>query len=241
MNYQLPVIIILSQFLSCASTGQLHAPGNQGRVFETTHFYDVQGNPVYTDVLKIWYRDSSVIQEINRTGTITAAGVTRTESILILYRYIDLRNKVLYDYKSFSDTATIIHKAILPDTMMKDYGWSFHSDKVLRIRGMPEPLSDTVIGDIKYKRVKFSFERQDPKKKFVIGYLRCDGKGNLFSLEKSYSRLTNCTMVKFFNFIVGSDKPYGSQEVDFISDTLTPEESKIFDAWQQNVIQYPVQ
>ncbi|MET0395139.1 MAG: hypothetical protein ABW019_18475, partial [Chitinophagaceae bacterium] len=85
MNYQFLSIIILSQFLSCTSTGQLHEPGNQGRVLETTHFYDAQGNMAYTDVLKIWYRDSSVVQEINRTGTITAAGVTRSESILILY------------------------------------------------------------------------------------------------------------------------------------------------------------
>ena len=241
MNYQLPAIIILSQFLSCASTGQPHEPGSHGRVFLTTHFYDAQGNPTYTDVLKIWYRDSMVVQEINNIATTTAAGVTRTEYILILYRHIDLRNKVLYDYKSFSDTAAIIHKAILPDTMMQDYGWSFYSDKLLRIRGIPELLSDTVVSDIKYKRVKFSFTRQDPKKKFIIGYLRCDGKGNLFSLEKSYSRQINCTMVKFFDFIVGQEKFYASREVDFISDTLTAEESNVFDAWQQNTRQYPVQ
>ncbi|MET0395138.1 MAG: hypothetical protein ABW019_18470 [Chitinophagaceae bacterium] len=240
MNYQLPAIIILSQFLSCASTGQLHSPGAQGRVFLTTHFYDAQGNPTYTDVLKIWYRDSSVVQEINNIATTTAAGITRTEYILMLYRYIDLRNKVLYDYKSFSDTSAITHKAILPDSMMQDYGWSFYSDKILRIKGVPEPLSDTVISNIEYKRLKFSFEWQDPKKNFLIGYLRCDGKGNQFSLEKSYSRQMNCTMVKFFDFMVGMRKPYGSQEVDFISDTLTAEESKVFDAWERNARQNPV-
>lgn len=129
---------------------------------------------------------------------------------------------------------------MLPDSMMLDYGWSFYSDKIIRIKGEPELLTDTAINNINYKRAGFIFERHDPGKNFLIGYLRCDNRGTLFSLEKKYSGKSNCTMTKLFNFKVGREKPYGSQEVDFISNSLTSEETKVFDAWERNARQNPV-
>lgn len=241
MNYKSIANAVFSFFASCTLIGQAPKSEKQGLVHLTTHFYDTIGKVTYTDILKIWYRDSSVIEEINRIGTITnGSGVTRTEYTLILYRYIELKSKTLYDYKSFSDTAKIIHKAILPDSMMLDYGWTFYSDKIIKIKGEPEALTDTTIDNLNYKRAKFSFERHDPKKNFLIGYLRCDRKEILFSLEKRYSRESNCTMVKFFDFKVGRERPYASQEVDFISDMLTSEETKVFDAWERNAKQNPM-
>lgn len=240
MKYSHIAALSLIHFASCTSMAQTDQPGKLGEVQMKTHFYDAKGNPTFTDLLRVWYKDSAVVEEMHRTNTVTAAGVTTVTYPVILYRYIHLRTKTMYDYKSFSDTAKIINKAVLPDSLMEDYGWSFYSDKILRIKGAPEPLSDTIIDNITYKRAKFSFERHDPKKNFLIGYLRCDGKGLLFSLEKAYSRQLNCTMVKFFDFQVGRERPYASQEIDFVSDTLTQEELKIFDAWQRNAKENPV-
>ena len=232
--------LLLLQFVSYMLPGQVSITGKYGVIHKIVHFYDEYGNPTFTDVLRIWYKDSAVIEEIHRINTVTVGDSTTVTYPLILCRYIHLRTKTYYDYKTFSDTAKIFNKAVLPDSQMRDYGWSFYSDKVLRIKGIPESLSDTVIDNITYKRVKFSFERHDPKKHFVVGYLRCDGRGELFSMEKQYSRERNCTMVKFFDFEYGREKPYASQEIEFVSDTLTKEEVKIFDVWEQNARQNPI-
>lgn len=241
MYYQLMIIALSLNFTSCISLAQENKSDETGVVQKKTSFYNADGTTMLIGLLKIWYKDSVAIEEVNRTNTVTdTAGLTTVNYELILYRYIDLKNKTLYDYKSFTDTAKIINKALLPDSMMKDYGWSFYSDKTVQIQGQPELLSDTVLKDIKYKRIKYSLLHQDPKKNFDIGYLRCDGRQSMFSLEKRYSRERNCILVKNFSFQYGKKYPYASREVNFLSDTLTKEELKVFDAWERNAKNNPV-
>jgi hypothetical protein len=225
-------------FFACSSIGQV---SNKGTIQLKTHFYNANGKPTFTHYLKIWYKDSVTITE--NTGVNTETDTANIETVtypIILYRYIDLQSKTLYDYKNFSDTAEIINKAVLPDSLMTDIGWSFYSEKAPKIQGIPEPLSDTVIDNITYKRTKFSFAWHDPQKNFLIGYLRCDGKGDMFSLEKAYSRKFNCAMVKYFSYKFGMARPYASKEVYYISDTLTKEELKVFEAWERNAKEKPV-
>jgi hypothetical protein len=221
--------------------GQTDNSDKVGIVQLKTNFYNIDGTPMFVDILKIWYKDSVAIEEVNRTNTVTdIAGVTTVNYELILYRYIDLKTKTLYDYKSLTDTAKIVNKASLPDTMMKDYGWSFYSDKIILIQGQPEMLIDTIIENEPYKRIKYSLLHQDPKKNFDIGYLKCDGKQSMFSLEKHYSRKINCTMVKNFSFQYGNQYPYASREVSYISDTLSKQELKVFEAWERNAKNNPI-
>jgi len=240
MNRYLTVTLFIN-LASCISTEQPKLADKSGQVQLKTHFYNLEGKQTFTDILRVWYKDSMAIEEIHKTKTVTdTANLTTVSYPVILYRYIDLRSKTLYDYKNLSDTAKVINKAVLPDSLMEDYGWSFYSEKAYRVKEKPEELSDTVIKNITYKRVKFNFPRDDPKENFLIGYYRCDNKGNLFSLEKSYSKKINCTMVKFYDFKAGESMPYASIEVDFVSDTLSGEELKIFDAWEQNARLNPV-
>lgn len=155
-----------------------------------------------------------------------------------MHRYIDLRSKTWYNYFSFSDTANLIDKGHLPDSVFTDYGWSYFSDKALQIMGTPRMMLDTVIQNITYKKAKFHFIQQDSSKNYQIGLFRCDGKGNLFSLEKQFSRFLNCTMTKLYTYRGNSTKPYGSIEIDFVSDDLSPEQMKVFAAWAENAKKY---
>jgi hypothetical protein len=241
MHYQFITTAILFNLASCISMGQIDKPDKAEIVQLKTNFYNLDGKPRFTDIMKIWYKDSVAIEKINRTNIVTdTANITTISYTVLLYRYVDLRSKTLYDYENFSDTAKIINKAVLPDLAMKDHGWSFYSNKISQIQGIPESISDTIIDNITYKRAKFNFLHDDPGKGFMIGYFRCDGKGTMFSLEKSYSRKLNCTMTKFFDFRYGKKVPYASKEVDFISDTLTKEDLNVFESWEKNEKKYPV-
>jgi hypothetical protein len=206
-----------------------------------THFYNKDGSPSFTHYLRIWFQDSIAIEKITGVNMITdTLNIQHVSYPVILYRYINLRTKTIYDYKNLSDTAKIIHKAVLPDSLMTDYGWSFYSEKNPRIVGTPELLSDTVIDNVNYKRIKFVFERDDPQKTFLIGYFICDGRQEMFSLEKIYSRKLNCSMIKFFQYNVGSKFPFASKEINSISNTLSNEMINIFKVWQKNEEQNPV-
>lgn len=226
-------------FLSCSIPKKINP--DRGIVQQITRFYDIAGTPTFTHYLKIWHKENLAIEEILGVTTVTdTANITSVSYPVILYRFIDLKKRVLYDYKTFSDTAKIIHKAILPDSLMLDYGWSFYSERAPKIQGIPEQLSDTIIDEVYYKRAKFIYTWHDPKKNFLVGYFRCNGKGDKFSLEKEYSRKLNCTMVKYFDFKAGRVNPFASKEVNFISDTLTAKELKVFSAWEKNMFKYSI-
>jgi hypothetical protein len=204
-------------------------------------FYDTEDKQRFADTLKVWFKDSNAVEEIHRINLATdAAGNTSMSYSVMFYRYIDLRNKAVYDYKSFSDSAKIFKKARLPDSLMKDYGWSFYSEKIRQIQGTPEEMKDTIIDNVTYKRAKFHFMYDDPKRTFIIGYFRCDGKGEMFSLEKAHSRKLNCTMTKFSEFPIGKTNPFATIELEFLSDTLTEREVKVFEAWKKNAEKGPV-
>jgi len=213
---------------------------NVGIIQLKSTFYNTNGTIAFSDLKKVWYRDSLSIEQVNKTNFETSAGATTVTSSVLIYRLIDLDSRTLYDYKSFSDTALIVHKSVLPDSMMLDYGWSYYSKEVRQIQGVPQALNDTVIDNISYKRFRFNFSRDDLHKSYKIGYYRCDKKGRQFSLEKQFSEKLNCTMMKFVEFRVDNSNPTASLEIEFLSDSLTADEHKVFDAWEKNIKKYPV-
>jgi hypothetical protein len=239
MNNRGVLIGLLSCLASYTSTAQNNKPDREGLVLMKTNY---NGKPAFTDILKIWYRDSTAIEEIHRINIATDASNNTSISYSVLfYRYIDLNNRAFYDYKSFSDTARIFNRAVLSDSLTADQqGWNFYSEKTLQIQGTPEMMNDTIIDDITYKRAKLYFVYDDPQKSFIIAYFRCDGKGDIFSLEKKYSWKINCVMTKYSEFKVGKPGPYATIELEFTSDTLANNESKVFEAWERNAKQNPV-
>ena len=125
MDYKiLTISIIYLVLISCTSKPKMI---DTGIVQMKTIFYDSVGRPSFTDIKQVWYKDSSTIEKISRTDFHTEGDKTTVTHSTLIFRFIDLRQKLLYDYKHFSDSATPINKALLPDSMMKDYGWSYFS------------------------------------------------------------------------------------------------------------------
>lgn len=231
------VIAIFLLVFSCSSSSQVM---NSGVVIHKTFFYNKEGDTTFSHYMKIWYKDSLFIEEIRGVNTVTdASGKTTVTYPLLFCRFIDTRNKVLYDYKTFSDTARVFHKAALPDSLMLDAGWSFYSAKYPVISGSPESLSDTTIDNVTYKRKKFNFDSDNAAERFIIGFFRCD-RESIFSIEKKYSNSINCLLVKMFDYKTDAPAPFASKEIEFASETLTEAELMVFDAWEKNVKQNPV-
>jgi hypothetical protein len=225
-------------FLSCTYNVK---DNDVGVIQLKTIFFSSDGDSSFIDIKKVWYKDSVSVQKINRTNFVTdTTNVTKVSYSTMLFRFIDLKSRTLYDYKNFVDTALPFNKSSLPDSMMKDYGWNYYSDKVRRIQKIQENLNDTIIDNVNYKRIKFNFQGDDLQNGYKIGYFRCDRKAQLFSLEKVYSKELNCTMTKFVDFEHGRLSPHVSMQIEIISDSLSEKELKVLDTWERNIKKYPV-
>jgi hypothetical protein len=205
-----------------------------------TEFFDSNGASTLLMPTKTWYRDSAAIEEVVIIRRMTdPAGRTTLSYPIESYKYIDLKNKYWAEYKTFSDSSRIMKSGVLPDSLLPGHGWAFHING-LPMKSEPEVLADTVIGNVKYMRIKFQIRKSKSTDTYVIGYLRYDNKGKLFSLEKKFSNKVNCTMTRCDEFREGSLKPFASSELEFLSDTLSSQESKVFDAWEQYAKKNPV-
>jgi len=222
--------------LTCTSNPKMI---NNGIVQMKTIFYDSGCTPSVTYINQVWYKDSLTIEKITKKDFMTIRSKTTVTDSTLFFRFVNLRDKELYDYKHFSDTAVPFNKATLPDSMM-DFGWSYYSHKVRRIQGTPQELSDTSIDNLIYKRIQFNFIGDDLTKGYKIGYYRCDEKARMFSLEKNYGTKINCTMTKFEDFQTGFAGPFATVEIEFLSDSLNNEQLKIFDVWEKNIVKYPI-
>ena len=98
-----------------------------------------------------------------------------------------------------------------------------------------------IVKPVANMRIKFEKLKSKRTDTYVIGYLRYDNKCKLFSLEKKFSSKVNCTMTRYDDFREGSLKPFASTELEFLSDTLSENELKIFDAWERYARSNPVQ
>jgi hypothetical protein len=235
-------ILIIITFTSCAS-GQPAASVKNIQVVEyiTQHYEPAANdlsNPFWSFKDKIWFKDSVAIEEVRQLNIHeNAKGIKSQEYAIRHYRFSDLRKGVVYEYKSFSDTATLIWKYAYRDSVQVIGGWGFnyvrHGD------GTYEILSDTVIDDISYKRAKVSRGTKELPY-IIICYFRCDKKGTIFNLDPFLSDIIGCPLVKIYNFSPVKKGLHITSEVKFLPDTLTSEELKVFAAWEKYANENPV-
>jgi hypothetical protein len=189
---------------------------------------------------KIWYKDSMAIESVNTQSIVSDETNKTTDGVIVThYRFSDLRKKIVYEYKTFSDTAKIIRKYSYDDSVQILSGWNFKWVRKLDYNGTPGNLTDTIIDKITYKRVRVSTGTQaNPFE--MICYFRCDKKGTIFTLDRAISEMVGCPMVKKYSFSLLKRGKAASTEVDFLADALTKDELKVFDAWVKNIKKYPV-
>lgn len=245
--------ISISFLLACATVGRKN--GNCGTVIAKQYDYDsvkkrYVTSELYSPSTKMYFKDSAVI--VKTMGLVIGTdtnGHTHTEVKLAYYTYIDLTKKGFYQYNSFTDTATIINKFTVTDSnslQIESIMWSFYDLPIKQIGDFFEILTDTSIAGVTYKRKSFLQEfhgRNDSIfKNTIVGYYRCDKLQTLFRYGENFSKEEPCPLVRVEFFPLPPLLPWWKSlmEVEFVSDTLTPEELKVFSGWEQNAKKYPV-
>lgn len=226
---------------------------NSGVVLITTKFYDTAIKDYitirdYGPPQKVWYRDSFAIEEVVGISIKEDSLGYQTRTIAVsYYTFMDLRTRAFYRYASFSDTAAIIKKYVGPDSTGVDGPWNFYIRHGEFFDDSREKPLDTVINDITYKRItgyriyKAPEYPEDSIKVFQIGYLRCDKKETMFRFTRAFEKKADCPLVRVDDII--SPMLYGihSDQIDFVADKLNSDELKVFDKWQKNAKESPVE
>lgn len=183
---------------------------------------------------KLWYRDSLVIMEAVRTHQDRdASGKTTFQHFTDGYIFLDLRTRWFSEYPVFSDTSQSVKIYTQADTTLILGGWNFYGPRAWEVLEPLTDMADTAIEGIKYSRVLF-YAKYPTDTLQQIAYLRCDRKGTLFHLHKDFITHKGCPAVRI-DGVSTAKYPYPlSWTIEFTRDQLTPQEEKIFDAWERN-------
>jgi hypothetical protein len=195
--------------------------------------------PKYYRDRKLWYYDSLVIAEGHHVNINTDIyGNESWETFVDRYTFIDLKTRTFYEYSTFSDTARILDSYVQPDSGRVKGGWNFFDNTEILNRRTLEYLPDTTIHGISFKRVKsvsiIKIGNEDMES-ITTGYFRCDKKYSVFSLDKLLSKEAGCPLTRLEN--EGVSNVAGNYfEIEFLSETLSLFEVKVFKAWKRNAL-----
>lgn len=197
----------------------------------------------------IYYRDSSVLFPVYKytfTNPYSKGGEGFAE-LLYVY-FIDLRTLSFYEYPSLSARSKFTRKYIQADSMPVYLGWNFYSFAEQQKADSLKWISDTIINNIKYKRLQYTYEEQYRKldlsmeaRHHIVHLLTsCQNEGSIFHISRYLERRSNaaCPFEISLNQVV-SPKFTIKVEVRYQRE-LTKEEHAIFDAWERNLKKYPV-
>lgn len=212
--------------------------------FMTPSQYEYTSVPTYGKDQKIWYKDSMVIEEIKYLyiRQVNNDQEERKE-VVDHYTFIQLPTRSFYNYATLTDTAKILKKYTQPDSEAVFSGWNFYRYWDTQISEPLQNLPDTTINKIIYKRVKMINTINSEKGKWrhiKIGYFRCDKRGTIFQYDKRLSEKIGCPMVMYHDLPDPHNKYSSLYQIEFVTDTLTPEELKVFAAWERNAKRNPV-
>jgi hypothetical protein len=188
--------------------------------------------------IKLWFYDSTVIQEGSLIEITEKNGIESVQSKVTHYTYIDLRRMVTYNYKHFSDTAICYGFSSLNDSLSISNGWDFLSKKQIISSENRQSLPDTVLDRIRFKRYTSSAMMLNNNLGEVrvtnTLYMSCNKKFNpLFSFERPFNETINCPVVKS-SFIDHFFKVHIFKELDYLPRRLNKEELKVFEQWKKN-------
>jgi hypothetical protein len=189
--------------------------------------------------MTMWYKDSLVIQEVNHIYQKEDENHNITwEVITERYKFVDLRTKEIYEYYSFSDTSKMIKKCAREDTGCARETWAIWTETHGFMPDRePIKMSDTIINDIKYRRVMYEQLMNTSRGVttfFVIGYLRCDLKKAVLMYDKQFSKKMGCPLIRFDEYYSPPlyEPDYG--ECEYLPRKLNARELKIFATWEKS-------
>lgn len=193
--------------------------------------------------MKMWYKDSMVIQEAHHIYQNEDEYHNITWSVVVeKYKFADLRTREIYEYYTFSDTSKLIKRCTPEDTGCTRETWVFWTEKHgFMPNDKPESMNDTLIGGVKYQRVRFTKKVDTEKGKVeysIIGFLRCDLKNAILMYDKPFSKKMGCALVRFEDHYFPPVYPSDYGECEYLSQKLTQEELKVFNSWEKNAKTY---
>lgn len=204
---------------------------SQGLVEVNSQIYNPDSSKYITigGKLKILFLDSMVIEKrLNSRNP---------------FVFIHLPTRTFSQYNNFSDTARLIKNYTQPDSAFIEDGWNFYAKHDMKFREPFTSMTDTVIENTTYQRVRLSQVSIIEKEKheiIAIASLRCDKKGSMFMFDNDLSEKLGCPVAKI-EYLASIKYPLSSLgELNFISDTLSSHELKIFEKWKQNALSNPV-
>ena len=219
-------IILFSCCISCSA--QIYQ--SQGVLF----YYTTSFSKGQIFKHRVWFQDSVLIFEamIHKSyETQTDTGSTIKESFEVYkYKYLDLKTSKCQDYRNFSDTATMISNYYLkPD---ESIGIDLISGKC-RHKVFEDfvDIGDTIMNMEKYKRMKIvdTFNSQ------TIYYLKCDGKKNIFRVNKTLEdKLKDCKVSRYELTDLNTYYPNYTFEYKIDTEELTNQEKNVFNKWRKN-------
>jgi hypothetical protein len=229
-------ILLLSK---CSVTKKIVS---EGQIVHKDRMFDSENNEIVMKYqekdLRIWFEDSCVIYEVNRLYIHTDEYDKETWYHKVdKYTYLDLKTMVFCNYKNFSDTAIMQRRYTIPDS--KIVAWNFYRRQSLSdTNNVLAPAPDTVINNVNYKRVKginvFLDDEKIERTSYYTYYMRCDKKNTIFHIDRIFDeKIKDCPATRF-DFFVPENTNTISTRYEYVSDTLTKEERKIFKKWAQN-------
>jgi hypothetical protein len=191
---------------------------------------------------RIWLRGDFAIEEsVSIRTTIDAKNNVKHEYPVQFYRFNDLKNKTIYQYYTFTDTAACIKKYSFYDTtVMTVGGWDFIQKKNHNIVQVNYGKTDTLIDGVMYKQARARcLERGYTT--YRLFYFRCGKEIEHFTLDDTLSKQTGCPVtLTYYTDSTFTRKPILMAKVDFVADTLSKKENQIFDIWEKYAKAHPV-
>ncbi len=207
----------------------------EGLLISTISKYSNEGIPAFTGPEKVWFIGNEIIKEIGLMDfRIDTNGVQTVKVYITHYAYINYDKKQFSLFHTFSDTAKSFKTYPTLDSLYEYAGGDFFKnsqkplDSVIAIKALP----DTLIKDVLYQRKRYT-KRWRNQDYISIVYFRCDRPNSRFSIFKN--TIDSCSAVKKIDFMNDGVTLEGGHEKDFIRDSLTAAERKVFEAWRKQM------
>jgi hypothetical protein len=245
---RIKILLFIVLFFSCEVV-----KSQMGQIKEVTYYSDSLTNEfkifIYQTPNNIWFKDSLVILEVRSANTQEDEyGNVRSSDSIIKYVFFNMRKNEFHEFRFFSDTGLFIESYSLKEeglhpTFFRFYREHLDNDAERIIPSVGSFISDTLIKSVSYSRYQFYAskdilpEKIDDNNRYSITlYFNCNS-NKLFGFFKQLKIKPDCPITRYEENYRGVKLLH---EIEIVSNNLTLEQIKVFDAWELYAKLHPV-
>ena len=180
----------------------------------------------------IWYKNEQSIQEIPHLNINTDSLGTHTEINIKYYLFIDASLWLCYYFKDFSSKAKIVKSNKGNCQIQKLGGWDmngvvpgFETENLAR-------MSDTFLLGYKYERYLFEKQNNGNTNHYIL-YAQKNKFEIPIKLFKYFSDKIESSVVRMDTYY--NNQLVGITHIEYLSDTLTTDETYLFQRWSKRL------